>query len=153
MGKTGVAACPTGWPATMRACNQCFCCSLRAWPAAQDVSLFGERAGERTKKLVQAVRAAEGRLASPFVAEVGGVNIHAGVAVHGRDRQALERLCRYVTRPPIALERLTRRDDGCVEYAFRKPWRDGTRAVVLTADDLLARSCAPWDKARRRDFI
>ena len=51
------------------------------------------------------------------------------------DRQALERLCRYVTRPPIALERLAERDDGCVEYAFRKPWRDGTRAVVLTAED------------------
>jgi hypothetical protein len=110
--------------------------------AAQDVSLFGERAGERTKKLVRAVRAAEARLASPFVAEVGGVNIHAGVAVHGRDRQALERLCRYVTRPPIALERLTERADGCVEVAFRKPWRDGTRAVVLTAEDLLARLCA-----------
>jgi len=110
--------------------------------AAQDVSLFGARAGERTKKLVQAVRAAKGRVASPFVAEVGGVNIHAGVAVHGRDRVALERLCRYVTRPPIALERLTERDDGCVEVAFRKPWRDGTRAVVLTAEDLLARLCA-----------
>ena len=67
---------------------------------------------------------------------------HAGVAVHGRDRQALERLCRYVTRPPIALERLAERDDGCVEVAFRKPWRDGTRAVVLTAEDLLARLCA-----------
>ena len=38
--------------------------------AGQDVSLFGERAGERTKKLAQSVRAAEGRLASPFVAEV-----------------------------------------------------------------------------------
>ena len=50
--------------------------------------------------------------------------------------------CRYVTRPPIALERLTRRYDGCVEYAFRKPWRDGTRAVVLTPEDLLARLCA-----------
>ena len=70
------------------------------------------------------------------------MNIHAGVAVHGHDRQALERLCRYVTRPPIALERLTQRDDGCVEYAFRKPWRDGTRAVVLTAEDLVARLCA-----------
>jgi hypothetical protein len=47
-----------------------------------------------------------------------------------------------VTRPPIALERLTERDDGCVEYAFRKPWRDGTRAVVLTGEDLVARLCA-----------
>ena len=110
--------------------------------AARDVSLFGERAGERTRKLVQAVRAAGGRPASPFVAEVGGVNLHAGVVVHGRDRPALERLCRYVTRPPIALERLTERDDGYIEYAFRKPWRDGTRAVVLTAEDLIARLCA-----------
>ena len=92
-------------------------------------------------------------MASPFVAEVGGVNIHAVVAVHGDDRSALGGLWRYMTRPPIALERLTQRDDGCVEYAFRKPWRDGTRAVVLMAEDLLARLCAPWDKARRRVFI
>ncbi len=70
------------------------------------------------------------------------MNVHAGVAVHGRDRAGLERLCRYVTRPPIVLERLTERDDGCVEYAFRKPWRDGTRAVVLTEEDLMARICA-----------
>ena len=68
------------------------------------------------------------------------------------DRQALERLCRYVTRPAIALERLAERDDGCVEYAFRKPWRDGTRAVGRTAEDRLARLCAPWQKARRRGF-
>ena len=113
--------------------------------ASRDVSLFGERAGERTEKRRVAVRALEGRgvrEASPFVAEHGGVNVHAGVMVHGRDRAGLERLCRYVTRPPIALERLTERDDGCVEYAFRKPWRDGTRAVVLTEEDFMARICA-----------
>ncbi len=113
--------------------------------ASRDVSLFGERAGERTEKRRVAVRAVEGqgsRGESAFVAEHGGVNVHAGVMVHGRDRAALERLCRYVTRPPIALERLMERDDGCVEYAFRKPWRDGTRAVVLTEEDFLARLCA-----------
>ena len=106
------------------------------------MSLFGERAGERTEKRRVAVRAVEGRGGSPFVGEHGGVNVHAGVTVHGRDRAGLERLCRYVTRPPIALERLTERDDGRVEYAFRKPWRDGTRAVVLTGEDLVARLCA-----------
>jgi hypothetical protein len=39
----------------------------------------------------------------------------ATFAVHGRERAALERLCRYVTKPPAALgamERLTERDDG-----------------------------------------
>ena len=121
--------------------------------ASQDVSLFGERAGERTKKLVQAVRAAEGRLASAFVAEVGGVNIHAGVAVHGHDRQALERLCRYVTRPPIALERLTRRYDGCVKYAFRMPWRDGTRAARADGGRSARAFVRAMGQRRRRDFI
>ena len=110
--------------------------------ASRDVSLFGEWAGERTEKRRVAVRSLEGRGASPFVGKHGGVNVHAGVTVHGRDRAGLERLCRYVTRPPIALERLTERDDGCVEYVFRKPWRDGTRAVVLTGEDLVARLCA-----------
>ncbi|NVB43699.1 transposase, partial [Pseudenhygromyxa sp. WMMC2535] len=40
------------------------------------------------------------------VAEVGGVNVHAGPAIDGRDRRRLERLCRYVARPPVAQERL-----------------------------------------------
>ena len=83
--------------------------------AAQDVSLFDERAGERTKKLVQADRIADMQRVHPF-----------------------------------ALERLTELDEGCVEYAFRKPWRDGTRAVVLTADDLLARLRAMGKSAQPR---
>lgn len=36
------------------------------------------------------------------MAEHGGVNVHVGVVVHGRERAGLERLCRYVTSPPIA---------------------------------------------------
>ena len=74
--------------------------------AAQDVSLFRERAGERTRKLVQPGCGPVGRVASPFVAEVGGVNIHAGrwrcLGAIAPAPQALERLCRYVAGPPIA---------------------------------------------------
>jgi hypothetical protein len=76
--------------------------------ASRDVSLFGERAGDRTEKRRVAVRALEGGgggRGSPFVGEHGGVNVHAGVTVHGCDRAGLERLCRYLTTPPIALER------------------------------------------------
>ena len=36
-----------------------------------------------------------------------GFSLHAGVRVHANDRKGLERLCRYVTRPPLAVERLT----------------------------------------------
>ena len=37
----------------------------------------------------------------PLLGEgLGGVSLHANVAVSARDRRRLERLCRYVARPP-----------------------------------------------------
>jgi hypothetical protein len=76
------------------------------------------------------------------VAEHRGVNVHAKQYVDGRDRRQLERLCRYITRPPIAQDRLERRADGRLELSFKRPWKDGTRAVVLEPDDLMVRLCA-----------
>jgi Putative transposase len=35
---------------------------------------------------------------------VDGFNVYAGDAIDGRDRK---RICRYLARPPIAMERLT----------------------------------------------
>ena len=81
------------------------------------------------------------------VAVVMGFNVHAGAAIDGRDRQRVERVCRYLARPPIATERLTEVDDG-LRYELKKAWRDGTRFVTLDPYDLLARMCAmvppPW---------
>jgi hypothetical protein len=37
----------------------------------------------------------------------------------------LERLCRYVARPTIAPERLSRDGDGLVVYELKHPFRDG----------------------------
>ena len=39
-------------------------------------------------------------------------SIHAGVHLHANDREGLERLLRYGTRPPLSLERLTALPDG-----------------------------------------
>jgi hypothetical protein len=76
------------------------------------------------------------------VAIAYGVNVHAAVRVHGNDRAQLERLCRYLGRPPIAEERLTRREDGRLCYELKRAWKDGTRAVILSPLDLCARVCA-----------
>jgi hypothetical protein len=62
--------------------------------------------------------------------------------VDGRDRAHLERLCRYLERPPIAQERLERLADGRIRYTMKKAWRDGTKAVVFQPMDLVARLCA-----------
>ncbi|WP_205633231.1 transposase, partial [Enhygromyxa salina] len=76
------------------------------------------------------------------LAEVGGVNVHAGAAVPSRDRQRLERLCRYVARPPVAQDRLETTPDGRCRYNFRHAWKNGVHAVLLAPLDLIARLCA-----------
>lgn len=75
-------------------------------------------------------------------AVVGGFSLHAGVAMGEGDRGGLERLCRYVARPPLAEQRLEELADGRIVYRLRHRWRDGTSAVVLEPRDLLARLAA-----------
>jgi hypothetical protein len=41
-----------------------------------------------------------------FEGHDAGVNLYAQQQVDGRDRQQIERLCRYVKRPPLSQERL-----------------------------------------------
>ena len=82
------------------------------------------------------------RALPPLCAAVDGFNLHAGVTVRARDRQALERLCRYVGRPPLALGRVQELPDGRVSIALRRPWSDGTTDFVLTAAQLVERLIA-----------
>jgi len=78
---------------------------------------------------------------SEALAEVGGVNVHAKVVIDGRDRPRLERLCRYIARPPLAQDRLELHHDGRLRYTFKRAWKDGTHAVLLDPLDLIARLC------------
>jgi hypothetical protein len=41
------------------------------------------------------------------VAQANGFSLQAGVAAEAGERGKLERLCRYVSRPAVATERLT----------------------------------------------
>ena len=70
--------------------------------AASGQGLFGERAGKPLLRVVDPKRARS----SERVGESQGINVHAEVVVPARDRARLERLCRYVCRPPIAQNRL-----------------------------------------------
>jgi hypothetical protein len=67
------------------------------------------------------------------------MSLHADVAVPEHDRRRLERLCRYVARPPLALERLEAMADGRLAYRLKTPWRDGTTHVVMERRELLER--------------
>jgi hypothetical protein len=64
------------------------------------------------------------------------------VACPADRRDRLERLCRYVTRPAIALERLSLNRRGEVLLALKHPFRDGTTHLKFTPEDFLARLAA-----------
>jgi hypothetical protein len=105
--------------------------------------LLSEHPGAPLLRVMGAqARGSDARARSPLLAEACGVNVHAERVVDGRDRPQLERLCRYLARPPLSHDRLTALPDGRLRLAFKKPWRDGTEAIVLTPMDLIARLCA-----------
>lgn len=112
--------------------------------SAGDVQLLGKEPGARTGKLARPVAVASPTSHAPAqpVAEAGGVNVHAKTIVDGRDKKQLERLCRYIARPPLAQDRLARHHDGRLRLTFKRPWKDGTSAVLLDPLDLIGRLCA-----------
>ena len=79
---------------------------------------------------------------SARVAKVAGFSLHAGVAAARHERQELERLCRYITRPAIAQPRLTLTPSGNVRYQLKTPYRDGTTHVIFDPLDFMARLAA-----------
>lgn len=73
------------------------------------------------------------------MANESGFSLHAGVTVRPHERDKLERLCRYLTRPAIAEARLSLTPQGHVRYALKTPYKDGTTHVVFEPLDFLAR--------------
>jgi hypothetical protein len=82
-------------------------------------------------------------------AEQWGFNLHAATRVHGNDKQGREHLCRYILRPPFANHRLQTLPDGKVQLGFKRPWSDGTNAVVLAPHAFIARLAAIIPPPRR----
>ena len=78
-------------------------------------------------------------LESPRCAMVSGFSVHANVCIEARDRMRLERLIRYAARPAVATERLTELPDGRLFYRLKRPWRDGTSAVIFERQDFMAK--------------
>ena len=83
-----------------------------------------------------------------MVGDVSGVSLHAGVATKANERNKLERLCRYITRPAVSTKRLALTRNGRVRYELKTPWRDGTTHVIFEPLDFVARLVALVPKPR-----
>ena len=76
------------------------------------------------------------------LARAAGFSLHAGVASEAHEREKLERLCRYITRPAVSTERLSLTAQGNIRYRLKTPYRDGTTDVVFEPLDFIARLAA-----------
>ena len=100
---------------------------------------LGSRAGARVRRLGDARDAPTGTARGPRQAHLEGFDLHANVWVVAHDRAGLERLCRYVLRPPFAQERLRLRSDGRIALERKTAWYDGTRELVFEPLELFER--------------
>ena len=80
--------------------------------------------------------------------QVTGFSLHAGVAAKAHQRQKLERLCRYISRPAVSEQRLSLTPNGNVCYQLKTPYRDGTTHVIFEPLDFIARLAALVPKPR-----
>ncbi len=78
----------------------------------------------------------------PLCAASDGFSLEAGVRIRKGDREGLERLCRYVARPPISQERLELLPDGRVRYGLRRPRPDGSTHLILSPLEFLEKLAA-----------
>jgi hypothetical protein len=69
----------------------------------------------------------------------GGWSVDVSVIIPGWDRQGLERLARYCTRPPLSQERFGRPNDELLVYNLRRPTADGRTELLLTPEELMDR--------------
>ena len=106
----------------------------------------GPQAGRKVFTL-QTLPASEEPFDDP-VGKVAGFSLHAGVAAKAHQRQKLERLCRYISRPAVSEKRLSLTPNGNIRYQLKTPYRDGTTHVIFEPLDFIARLAALVPKPR-----
>ena len=102
---------------------------------------LGPRAGQKVLSL-RTVAGRDDKATAGLCADAHGFSLHAGVRCAEHQRKELERLCRYITRPAIANERLKCDGAGNVVLQLKSAWRDGTTHIRMSPLEFMQRLAA-----------
>ena len=102
---------------------------------------FGPRAGQKVLT-VQGTMPRDADFKKTLCADIDGFSLHAAVRCEADDRQALEQLCRYITRPALANERVQTTAAEQVVLKLKTAWRDGTTHLVMSPLEFMQRLAA-----------
>jgi len=75
----------------------------------------------------------------PLCADIDGFSLYATVRGEPRGRKRPEQLCRYITRPALADERVQFNAAGQVELKPKTPWRNGITDLVMSPPEIMHR--------------
>ncbi|OGQ35767.1 MAG: hypothetical protein A3F16_05285 [Deltaproteobacteria bacterium RIFCSPHIGHO2_12_FULL_43_9] len=81
-------------------------------------------------------------LEGPRCASFSGFSLHADIACKTNERKKLETLVRYIARPPVAIDRLSIREDGLIRYKLKKRYKDGTEFLLFSPLELMEKLSA-----------
>ena len=91
---------------------------------------------------LQSVPRCEAQPTEQRCANAQGFSLHAEVRCAMNQRNKLEQLCRYITRPAIANERLKLNHAGDVVLQLKSPYQDGTTHIVMSPLEFMQRLAA-----------
>ncbi|MDD5306582.1 MAG: transposase [Deltaproteobacteria bacterium] len=111
--------------------------------SVNQLTAIGPRAGRRTMRLGVEPDGDE----PPFErnghhANAHGFDVHVGAQIHANDRARLERMLRYLLRPPIAQGRLSLLSDGKVALELKNQWNDGTTHLIFEPVEFIEKIAA-----------
>jgi len=109
---------------------------------------LGPRAGARVLQIGREPGAPWVTSRGPCQAHLEGFDLHANITIASDDHAGIERLCRYVLRPPVAQDRLSLTPDGLVLVTLKAEWHDGTTHLLFTPVELLERLAALTPRPR-----
>jgi len=117
--------------------------ALLSMASSEGWQALGDNRGEPVDRLrVPRKRKARARRKGRLCAEADGYNLHAATWIAGFQRTRLERICSYISRPPVSNDRLDLLDDGRVALRLKRPFSDGTSYFLFEPNEFLGRLAA-----------
>ena len=108
--------------------------------SVQHMIATGERAGLPVRRVL--ADPAEGIRTAPLCYVSRGFSLHAARRIQADDRDGLENLCTYVTRPPLAAGSLQQVSEDKLVFKLKSSWSDGTAFLILSPHELLEKLSA-----------
>jgi len=100
----------------------------------------GDRAGMQVRRVLS--DPAEGIQTGDLCFASRGFSLHAATRIAPGDKEGLERLCKYVSRPPLAHGSLQQLKEDEYSFKLKTAWNDGTTHLILSGMELIEKLSA-----------